>query len=847
MLSICVMAAGQARYYTELAREDYYLEGGEPRGVWLGQGATSLGLEGTVQKEALRNLFLGDRPDGSGRLVQAQSYGARQRRAGFDLTFSAPKSISTLWALSDETVRQQIQAAHFAAVQAAIGYLEQSAGFTRRGSGGERLERAQFIVAAFEHGTSRAQDPQLHTHALLLNIARAQDGSFGALRHPDLFAHKMATGAIYRTELAQQLRVTLGLSFLPLRNWFEVAGVPKRLIEAFSSRRAEILAQLAERGASGPAAAEAAALVTRERKEHVARADLFSVWQSVGEGHGFGLEQVQSLLGREEPVPKESLERVLGDGLERVLGEITHSEAYFQERDLVRKLAEWAATRGVGAAEILSAVDEGLRSPDLIRRLGDAGAYGIYTTPEMYSMEQELLEAARGLRSMPDHMIARSVVDEALRYTPTIRADQEGAVRSLTENAGAIQCVEGVAGSGKTFMLGAARRAWENAGYHVVGVTLSGKAARELEKGSGIATFTTRQFGHRADLAEGARGALGLDSKTAVVVDEAGMIATKGLLELVRRVSEAGAKLILVGDRRQLQPIEAGGPFAALCDEFGFAELREVTRQHEDWMQEATRQLADGDVAGALAQYALADRVHVADTRGAAQGRLIWEWVESHQRDSRETAIFAGTRRDVRELNDLAQRALLAHGELDVDQFISLNRARIHCGDRVVVCETNRRLGVDNGERATIEAIEGDINHPTRVVVRLDRTRGGGEHVRVTMSLEEADELLELGYATTVHKGQGATVDRSFVLAGGPMQDAHLSYVQMTRHREDCRIFTSRDEAGEDLAELVRVMERERLKQLALQREAELTREQAGLAAGMTPFREPGQGLAGGA
>ena len=264
-------------------------------------------------------------------------------------------------------------------------------------------------------------------------------------------------------------------------------------------------------------------------------------------------------------------------------------------------------------------------------------------------------------------------------------------------------------------------------------------------------------------------------------------------------------------------------------------------------MQEATRQLADGDVAGALAQYALADRVHVADTRGAAQGRLIWEWVESHQRDSRETAIFAGTRRDVRELNDLAQRALLAHGELDVDQFISLNRARIHCGDRVVVCETNRRLGVDNGERATIEAIEGDINHPTRVVVRLDRTRGGGEHVRVTMSLEEADELLELGYATTVHKGQGATVDRSFVLAGGPMQDAHLSYVQMTRHREDCRIFTSRDEAGEDLAELVRVMERERLKQLALQREAELTREQAGLAAGMTPFREPGQGLAGGA
>ena len=336
MLSISGMAAGQANYYAELAREDYYVEGGEPRGAWIGKGAAALGLSGKVSKAALRNLFDGISPDGSERLVQAQRCGsARERRAGFDLTFSAPKSVSTLWAISSSQTRAVIQEAHFDAVAAAVGYLEHTEAFTRRGGRGERLKRAELTVAVFEHGTSRAQDPQLHSHALLLNVGRATDGSFGALRHPDLFRHKMAAGAVYRAELVCQLRAGLGLTFSPLRNWFEVDGVPKELSATFSTRRHEIEAALAEQGLRGAKASELAALTTRSRKGHVSRAELFEAWQEVGEAHSFSRLSAEALIRRGSTLSPRSAQRALEQATSKAIEEITASDAFFQEKDVV--------------------------------------------------------------------------------------------------------------------------------------------------------------------------------------------------------------------------------------------------------------------------------------------------------------------------------------------------------------------------------------------------------------------------------------------------------------------------------------------------------------------------------
>jgi len=205
MLSISppMKGAGQGDYYLELAQEDYYTKGGEPPGKWYGEGTEALGVEGQVQAQELRKLLEGYSPDGKEKLVQ--NAGDDNRQSGWDLTFSAPKSVSTLWAVSDEETRKTIQHAQEKAVHAALDHIQGEAGFTRRGKGGEEIESAKLSFATFEHGTSRSQDPQLHTHALALNIGIREDGTTGTIRSKDIFEQKMSAGAIYRAELSYQL------------------------------------------------------------------------------------------------------------------------------------------------------------------------------------------------------------------------------------------------------------------------------------------------------------------------------------------------------------------------------------------------------------------------------------------------------------------------------------------------------------------------------------------------------------------------------------------------------------------------------------------------------------------
>ncbi|MHB1309271.1 MAG: MobF family relaxase, partial [Limisphaerales bacterium] len=297
MLSIQKVSLQNANYYLSLAREDYYLQGGEPPGQWHGQGAQALGLHGEVQPDAFRHLFAGFSPDGQQPLVQnaGQRAGYHQRCPGWDLTFSAPKSVSVCWALAPGEVRQAIAAAHHRAVQTALTRMEELAGITRRGHGGKLREQASFCYALFEHGTSRAQDPQLHTHAICFNLAVRSDGTTGAVRSNSLFEFKMAIGALYRSELANALHHELGFPIQRVNTWFEIAGVNPDLADQFSTRRQEILQFCEERGTYGALEAQTAALATRETKEHVAREALFAHWQERGAQLGWGQSEVSAL------------------------------------------------------------------------------------------------------------------------------------------------------------------------------------------------------------------------------------------------------------------------------------------------------------------------------------------------------------------------------------------------------------------------------------------------------------------------------------------------------------------------------------------------------------------------
>jgi conjugative relaxase-like TrwC/TraI family protein len=297
LLSIGKLAAGQHEYYLALAQEDYYVGGVEPPGLWWGRGAERLGLLGLVVKETLRLLFDGFHPDTKAPLVQNPD---KTRRPGFDLTFSAPKSVSILWALVPER-RDIIEACHEGAVKEALGYLEDTAAFTRRGKGGIYRVPVSLVAALFEHGTSRALDPQLHTHCLILNVGVSEDGRTATLDGRALFQAKMEAGHRYQSALARSLTQELGLSvtFHP-KGYFSLEEVPQALLQEFSKRRHAIEAELKRRGFSSAVAAAKACMHTRESKYEVPRDTLFEEWKQVAERLGL-YEKVQDLLQSKSP------------------------------------------------------------------------------------------------------------------------------------------------------------------------------------------------------------------------------------------------------------------------------------------------------------------------------------------------------------------------------------------------------------------------------------------------------------------------------------------------------------------------------------------------------------------
>jgi conjugative relaxase-like TrwC/TraI family protein len=290
--------AGRGEYYLKLAREDYYTKGAEEPGRWAGSGASELGLQGTVDPDAFRNLLDGRSPDGKQALTQ--NAGRPDRQSGWDLTFSAPKSVSVLWALSSEPIRREIEQAHRKAVEMALARLERQAGVTRRGKGGAIKEPAALLFATFLHTTSRAQDPQIHTHAILSNLGLRRDGTTGSIQSKNIFEAKMEIGACYKAGLATILEQGVRLTIEEDATAFRIVGVPEGICRRFSQRRQEVEEELDRKGRHDAVAAKVAALDTRSKKTEVSRAELFARWRQAAKELGWGPEQAQQLVQSSE-------------------------------------------------------------------------------------------------------------------------------------------------------------------------------------------------------------------------------------------------------------------------------------------------------------------------------------------------------------------------------------------------------------------------------------------------------------------------------------------------------------------------------------------------------------------
>lgn len=496
---------------------------------------------------------------------------------------------------------------------------------------------------------------------------------------------------------------------------------------------------------------------------------------------------------------------------EQVLTLITGEKSVFDRRDIARTLHRYIND---DPQEFQSAFAKVMASPALVELQAERAdpatgeiELARYSTREMVEIESGMIESAQRMHGAHGHGVDRRHVERAIERqdaaiqrsagdaSAQLSDEQRRAIEHIT-GPERIAAVVGYAGAGKSTMLAAAREAWEAEGYQVHGAALSGKAAEGLEESSGIQSRTLASWSRSWDNPHsGDRYALGRGD--VFVIDEAGMVGSRQLARFVGEAEARGAKIVLVGDHEQLQAIGAGAPFRAITEEIGHAELSEIRRQRVDWQREASVDFATHRTAEGLAAYRDHGNISFAETGEDARGQIVRDYLaDRDERPDGTRVAMAHRRADVRAINDAIRTELQDRGELAQGEDAGAltfqtndGQREFAPGDRIVFLENNRDLGVKNGMLGTVEAVE-----PGRMVARLDGAARSGEEGARAISVSMNDyNAIDHGYATTIHKNQGATVDRAYVLASGTM-DRHLTYVAMTRHRDGVQLYAGQDE-----------------------------------------------------
>lgn len=498
-----------------------------------------------------------------------------------------------------------------------------------------------------------------------------------------------------------------------------------------------------------------------------------------------------------------------------LLKQISNERSTFDEREIAKALHRYVDDPTTFAnirAQLMSSSDLVVLKPQRIDpETGKATEPAVFTTRAMLRTEYDMAQSASELARRSGFIVAIDKVDGAISAVEgrdpqnpfKLDAEQADAVRHVTGDSG-IAAVVGMAGAGKSTLLDAARIAWEADGRRVIGAALAGKAAEGLEQSSGIKSRTLAAW----ELAW-ADGKNPLQRGDVLVVDEAGMVSSEQLARVLKIVEDVGAKAVLVGDPMQLQPIQAGAAFRAIVERISFAELTGVRRQREQWARDASRLFARGKVEEALDAYAQHDRIVEIDTRDAAIERIVTDWgraqedyrtkaaAENRALSGSELLVLAQTNDDVRKLNEAIRTVMTVQGALSDGRAFQTERGgrEFAVGDRLIFLE-NARFFEPRAEHLSVQHVK---NGMLGTVASTTTERG---EMLLTVKLDAGREVtfgqdtyrnVDHGYAATVHKSQGTTVDRTFVLATGLM-DQHLSYVAMSRHRDRADLYMAQED-----------------------------------------------------
>ncbi|WP_165700076.1 MobF family relaxase [Ornithinimicrobium ciconiae] len=800
-----------------------------------------------TRSEVAREYFIreqGREPRNARELASAVARYSRPQRtavAGYDLTFSPVKSVSTLWAIAPPEIAQAVAEAHDAAVQDALAFLERQVLYTREGkSGARQVETRGLIAAAFTHRDSRDGDPDLHTHVAVANKVQTVEGKWLSIYGRVLHQHVVAASEAYNTAIESHLRASLGIRFIerpggtgdrrPVR---EIEGVDRTLCELWSRRRSDITARQEElsrefQEAHGrpPTPVEQIALAQRANLEtraakHEPRslaAQRDTWWaEAVGVLGSEGIQQMVTTVLRQEGRPAydvseewvhEAAQRVVAEvEARRATWQVWHLQAEAQRQvrglGLHPSLVADVVGRVIDAATVARSVNltpelDPIPEPGGLRRSDGTSVYrhtgsDHYTSLRVLEAEQRITSAAaRADGAALAREDAQLAVLEASLQGRNLNRGQADLVLALASSGRRVQLVLAPAGSGKTTAVRVLADAWRGHVGPVIGLAPSAAAATVLAGATGIPSETLAKLVH--DLDHGRRSwldeAIGPDSL--VVVDEAGMADTLTLDRVITHVLARGASIRLIGDDQQLAAVGAGGVLRDIATTHGAVRLTEVVRFSDPAEAEATLTLRAGDPS-ALGFYLDRGRVHVGDMATSVEA-VFAAW--SRDRASgRDCLMLAPTRELVASLNTRARAARLG-STTPGREVILADGTHASAGDVVVTRRNDRRLGVGstdwvkNGDRWTVTAVEG----------RALRVRHLTSGLRTTLPAGYVAEHVELGYAATVHGAQGVTADTIHGIVTG-QESRQLLYTMLTRgrHENHVHVVSAADTDGHTL------------------------------------------------
>jgi conjugative relaxase-like TrwC/TraI family protein len=862
------ISAGQAQAYHKSefanAKENYYTEGERVRGEWQGQLAERYGLRGEVNEEQFARLSEGQHPQTGEALIrrqqaheyvnaQGETVRAMEHRAGWDATFSAPKSVSlTALVGGDGRVRE----AHRESVRVALDEMERYAQ-ARIGGNAPAQTTGAWAVAKFEHDSSRPVDgyaaPQLHTHAVIFNVTETAEGKTRSLQAQELYKTQQYATAVYRSELAAHLQrlgyeVERGAHGQP-----EIKGYTQEYLEASSPRRQQIEQRLAEQGRRGAGAAQIAAHRTRDAKQPLSIEEVRAQHQKLAAEHGNQPARVMAEAARRwgvelEPersrqVAESAVTYARERGIERA--------AVVDERALLRDALRHTMCEA-RLPEIKTELEKRIANGELIevpRREGEAGR--AFTTDEMQGYERDIVRRMQAGRDK--NVIVDGYTREwTFKRHPHLSVSQHRAVEDVLESRDKMMALEGVAGAGKTTSLAAVRDAVEHHGYEVKGLAPTSRAAQKLAE-AGMETETLQRH-----LARGGRED---DGRARVyIVDEASMVGTRQMHTFLERLNRHD-RVLFVGDVRQHEAVEAGRPYAQL-QEAGLrtARLDEILRQKDPVLKETVEQLARGEVKEAIASLNQQGRVHEIRDRGERFGAMAREYARLPDR----TLVISPDNESRREINGQIHRAMRESGQVTGTAYrVPVLYARQELtgadrqhaqnyteGDVLRYSKGSKPIGIEAGEYARVVRVDGESNRVTvtrkngeelsydprrlqGVTVYRDSERvfAQGDRVQMTApyqkqnlanrelgTVEKIDHSgnlklrmdsgrevefnvrqmphLDYGYAVTSHSSQGQTADRVLVHVDssqthGELLNSRMAYVSVSRAEFDVQMYTN--------------------------------------------------------